>query len=333
MLLAGSLFLGGVVDLSKKNVSLSGRSILGLEHLSVDEINLVLETAKEMKNIINRDIKKVPALRGKSIVNLFYEPSTRTRTSFELAGKYLGADVVNITASTSSIVKGESLRDTLLTVEAMGVDAIVMRHKAEGAADYATRVVSPAIINAGDGAHAHPSQGLLNMFTILQHKDKLEGLKVAILGDILHSRVARSDIWGLRKMGVEVHLAGPKTLMPRFIEQEAGIVVHDRIEEAVENADVINVLRIQLERQKTGLFPSPREYARLFGLNQTRLETAKDDVLVLHPGPMNRGLEISPDVAYCNHSAIQEQVQNGVAIRMALLTLVLTGGKKIEINN
>jgi len=319
--------------LSKKNVSLSRKSILGLEYLSADEINLVLETAKEMKNIINRDIKKVPALRGKSIVNLFYEPSTRTRTSFELAGKYLGADVVNITASTSSIVKGESLRDTLLTVEAMGVDAIVMRHKAEGAAEYATKVVSPAIINAGDGAHAHPSQGLLNMFTILQHKDKLEGLKVAILGDILHSRVARSDIWGLRKMGAEVHLAGPKTLMPRFLEQEEGIFVHDRIEEAVENADVINVLRIQLERQKTGLFPSPREYARLFGLNQARLETAKDDVLVLHPGPMNRGLEISPDVAYCNHSAIQEQVQNGVAIRMALLTLVLTGGKKIEINN
>ena len=333
MLLAGSLFLGGVVDLNNKNVSLSRKSILGLEHLSVDEINLVLETAKEMKNIINRDIKKVPALRGKSIVNLFYEPSTRTRTSFELAGKYLGADVVNITASTSSIVKGESLRDTLLTVEAMGVDAIVMRHKAEGAAEYATRVVSPAIINAGDGAHAHPSQGLLNMFTILQHKEKLEGLKVAILGDILHSRVARSDIWGLRKMGVEVHLAGPKTLMPRVIEQEPGIVVHDRIEEAVKDADVINVLRIQLERQKTGLFPSPREYARLFGLNQARLATAKDDVLVLHPGPMNRGLEISPDVAYCNHSAIQEQVQNGVAIRMALLTLVLTGGKKIEIDN
>lgn len=318
--------------MGKNNISLSGKSILGLEYLSVDEIKLVLETAKEMKNIINRDIKKVPALRGKSIVNLFYEPSTRTRTSFELAGKYLGADVVNITAGTSSIVKGESLRDTLLTVEAMGVDAIVMRHKAEGAAEYATKVVSPSIINAGDGAHAHPSQGLLNLFTLLQHKGKLEGLKVAILGDILHSRVARSDIWGMRKMGIEVHLAGPKTLMPRFLEQEKGIFVHDRIEEAVENADAINVLRIQLERQKTGLFPSPREYARLFGLNQARLATAKDDVLVLHPGPMNRGLEISPDVAYCNHSAIQEQVQNGVAIRMALLTLVLTGGKNIEIN-
>lgn len=321
-----------MVDLGKNNISLSGKSILGLEYLSADEIRLVLETAKEMKNIINRDIKKVPALRGKSIVNLFYEPSTRTRTSFELAGKYLGADVVNITAATSSIVKGESLRDTLLTVEAMGVDAIVMRHKADGAAEYATKVVSPVIVNAGDGAHAHPSQGLLDLFTIRQHKNRLEGLKVAILGDILHSRVARSDIWGMRKMGMEVHLAGPKTLLPRFLAEEEGIFVHDRVEEAVENADVINVLRIQLERQKSGLFPSPREYARLFGLNQARLSKAKEDVLVLHPGPMNRGLEIAPDVAYSDNSAIQEQVQNGVAIRMALLTLVLTGGKNIEIN-
>lgn len=330
--MAGSLLLGGVIDLGKNNVSLRGKSILGLEYLSADEMNLVLDTAKEMKNIMNRDIKKVPALRGKSIVNLFYEPSTRTRTSFELAGKYLGADVVNITASTSSIVKGESLRDTLFTVEAMGVDAIVMRHKAEGAAEYADKVVTPAIINAGDGAHAHPSQGLLNMFTIKEHKNKINGLKVAILGDILHSRVARSDIWGLRKMGAEVHIAGPKTLLPRFIEEESGVFVHDRIEDAVENADVINVLRIQLERQKTGLFPSPREYARIFGLNKARLAKAKKDVLVLHPGPMNRGLEIAPDVAYGNQSAIQEQVQNGVAIRMALLTLVLMGGKNLEIN-
>lgn len=316
--------------MNKQGVSLSGKSVLGLEQFSEGEIELVLETAKEMKNIIHRDIKKVPALRGKSIINLFYEPSTRTRSSFELAGKYLGADVVNITAGTSSIVKGESLRDTLLTVEAMGVDAIVMRHKAEGAPEYATKVVSPVIINAGDGAHAHPSQGLLNLFTILQYKKKLKGLKVAILGDILHSRVARSDIWGMRKMGIKVHLAGPKTLLPRFIEQEEGIFVHDRVEEAIEDADAINVLRIQLERQKTGLFPSPREYARLFGLNQARLSRAKKDALVLHPGPMNRGLEISPDVAYCNHSAIQEQVQNGVAVRMALLTLALTGGKTIE---
>lgn len=318
--------------LGKNNVSLRGKDILGLEHFTPDEIRLVLDTAKEMKNIIQRDIKKVPTLRGKSIVNLFYEPSTRTRSSFELAGKYLGADVVNITASSSSIVKGESLRDTLLTVEAMGVDAIVMRHKAEGSAEYATKVVSPVIINAGDGAHAHPSQGLLNLFTIQQHKDKLAGLKVAILGDILHSRVARSDIWGMRQMGIEVHLAGPKTLLPRFLAEEPGIFVHDRIEEAVEAADVINVLRIQLERQKSGLFPSPREYARLFGLNKARLALAKDDVLILHPGPMNKGLEIAPDVAYGDHSAIQEQVQNGVAVRMALLTLVLTGGKNIEVD-
>lgn len=314
--------------MGKNNMSLRGRNVLGLEDFSKEEIRLVLETAKEMKNIIHRDIKKVPALRGKSIVNLFYEPSTRTRTSFELAGKYLGADVVNITASTSSIVKGESLRDTLYTVEAMGVDAIVMRHKAEGAAAYASRVVAPVIVNAGDGAHAHPSQGLLDLFTIEQHKGHLEGLRVAILGDILHSRVARSDIQGMRKMGMEVHLAGPKTLLPRFLFQEPGIFVHERIEEAMEAADVINVLRIQLERQKAGLFPSMREYARVFGVNEKRLSLAKKDVLVLHPGPMNKGLEIAPDVAYGDHSAIQEQVQNGVAIRMAILTLILTGGRK-----
>ncbi|MBR6342811.1 MAG: aspartate carbamoyltransferase catalytic subunit [Selenomonadaceae bacterium] len=314
--------------MGKNNMSLRGRNVLGLEDFSKEEIRLVLETAKEMKNIIHRDIKKVPALRGKSIVNLFYEPSTRTRTSFELAGKYLGADVVNITASTSSIVKGESLRDTLYTVEAMGVDAIVMRHKAEGAAAYASRVVAPVIVNAGDGAHAHPSQGLLDLFTIEQHKGHLEGLKVAILGDILHSRVARSDIQGMRKMGMEVHLAGPKTLLPRFLFQEPGIFVHERIEEAMEAADVINVLRIQLERQKAGLFPSMREYARVFGVNEKRLSLAKKDVLVLHPGPMNKGLEIAPNVAYGDHSAIQEQVQNGVAIRMAILTLILTGGRK-----
>ena len=316
--------------MEKNNVSLRGKNILGLEYFSPAEIELVLATAKEMKNIIHRDIKKVPTLRGKSIVTLFYEPSTRTRTSFEFAGKYLGADVVNITAGTSSIVKGESLRDTLLTIEAMGVDAIVMRHKAEGAAEYATKVVSPVIVNAGDGAHAHPSQGLLNLFTIQQHKGHLRGLKAAIIGDISHSRVARSDIWGMRKMGIEVHLTGPKTLLPRFLQEEEGIYVHDRIEDAIEAADVINVLRIQLERQKAGLFPSTREYARIFGLNDKRLALAKKDVLILHPGPMNKGLEISPAIAYGDHSAIQEQVQNGVAVRMALLTLALTGGKNSE---
>ncbi len=314
--------------MDKNKVSLRGRNILGLEDFSTEEIRLVLDTAKEMKNIIHRDIKKVPALRGKSIVTLFYEPSTRTRTSFELAGKYLGADVVNITAGTSSIVKGESLRDTLYTIEAMGVDAIVMRHKAEGAAEYASRIAAPVILNAGDGAHAHPSQALLNLFTIEQHKGRLEGLKVAILGDVLHSRVARSDIHGMRKMGMEVHIAGPKTLLPRFLYEEPGVVVHERVEDAIEAADVIEVLRIQLERMQGGLFPTTREYARIFGLNNDRLKLAKDDVLILHPGPMNKGWEISPFVAYGDNSAIQEEVQNGVAVRMALFTLVLTGGKQ-----
>ena len=314
--------------MDKNKVSLRGRNILGLEDFSTEEIQLVLDTAKEMKNIIHRDIKKVPALRGKSIVTLFYEPSTRTRTSFELAGKYLGADVVNITAGTSSIVKGESLRDTLYTIEAMGVDAIVMRHKAEGAAEYASRIAAPVILNAGDGAHAHPSQALLNLFTIEQHKGRLEGLKAAIIGDVLHSRVARSDIHGMRKMGMEVHIAGPKTLLPRFLYEEPGVVVHERVEDAIEAADVIEVLRIQLERMQGGLFPTTREYARIFGLNNDRLKLAKDDVLVLHPGPMNKGWEISPFVAYGDNSAIQEEVQNGVAVRMALFTLVLTGGKQ-----
>jgi len=235
---------------------------------------------------------------------------------------------VNITAGTSSIVKGESLRDTLYTVEAMGVDAIVMRHKADGAAEYASRVVSPVILNAGDGAHAHPSQALLNLFTIEQHKGHLEGLKVAILGDVLHSRVARSDIQGMRKMGMEVHIAGPRTLLPRYLCEEPGIFIHERVEEAIREADVIEVLRIQLERMQGGLFPTTREYARIFGLNGERLKLAKDDVLVLHPGPMNKGWEISPHVAYGDNSAIQEEVQNGVAIRMALFTLVLTGGRQ-----
>nr|WP_037350881.1 MULTISPECIES: aspartate carbamoyltransferase catalytic subunit [Sporomusaceae] len=318
--------------LMKGQVSLRGKDILGLRTFSTEEIRRVLDTAKEMKAIVGRDIKKVPTLRGKSVVNLFFEPSTRTRTSFELAGKYLGADVVNITTSSSSVVKGESLRDTLLTVEAMGVDVIVMRHAAEGAAVYASKIAKPVIINAGDGAHEHPSQGLLDMFTIEERKGSLAGLKVAIIGDILHSRVARSDIWGLTKMGATVHVAGPKTLIPPGIE-EMGAVVHERIEDALDEADVVNVLRIQLERQKKGLFPSPREYARIFGINRARLSLAKEDAVLLHPGPMNRGLEISPEVAYDAQSAIQEQVKNGLAVRMALLFLVLTGGKHVEDNH
>ena len=315
--------------MTKGQVSLRGKDILELKTMSVPEMELVLDTAREMKNIIDRDIKKVPTLRGKSIINLFFEPSTRTRTSFELAGKYLGADVVNITTSASSVVKGESLRDTLLTVEAMGVDIIVMRHEAEGSAHFAAKAVKPVIINAGDGAHEHPTQGLLDMFTIKEKKGSLAGLKVAIVGDILHSRVARSNIWGLQKMGAEVRIAGPRTLLPRDIEQ-MGVKVYDRVEPALKGADVVNVLRIQRERQQKGLFPTAREYARIFGINSERLALAQTDALVMHPGPMNRGLEISPDVAYSEQSAIQEQVKNGLAVRMALLYLVLMGGTKIE---
>lgn len=315
--------------MAKAAVSLRKRSILDLASLDTSEYDLILQTAVEMKKLINRDIKKAPTLRGKAIVNLFFEASTRTRTSFELAGKYLGADVINISTSTSSVTKGESLRDTLLTVEAMGVDAIVMRHPVEGAAQYAAQVVSPVIINAGDGAHAHPTQGLLDLFTIRQYKGHFEGLKVAIIGDVLHSRVARTNISALTKLGADIHVAGPTTLMPREIES-LGVTVHRRVEDALQDADVVDVLRIQLERQKKGLFPTPREYARIFGVNAARLALAKPDALLMHPGPMNRGLEISPDVAYGDRSAIQEEVQNGVAVRMAILFLVLMGGKPLE---
>ena len=316
--------------MGKSSVSLKNKDILQLQGMSEAQLRLILDTAKEMKEIIDRDIKKVPTLRGKSIINLFYEPSTRTRTSFELAGKYLGADVVNITTSASSVVKGESLRDTLLTVEAMGVDAVVMRHEVEGSAHFAAQVLKPVLINAGDGAHEHPTQGLLDMFTILQYKQRIEGLKVVIVGDILHSRVARSDIWGMKTLGADVHVAGPTPLLAREMEV-MGITVHSSVEEAIRDADVINVLRIQKERQGKGLFPSSREYARLFGINAKRLQLAKPDALLLHPGPMNRGLEIAPDVAYGEHSAIQEQVKNGLAIRMAILYLVLMGGEEIEV--
>ena len=305
-----------------------GKSVTAIKNFSAEEIRTVLDAAYKFKQIIKRGgEKKLPNLRGKAIVNLFYEPSTRTRTSFELAGKYLGADVVSINSGTSSIVKGESLRDTLRTIEAMGVDAIVMRHKAEGAADFATQVVKPVIINAGDGAHAHPSQALLDLFTIEQRKGKLAGLKVAIVGDILHSRVARSDVYAMTKMGMEVRLAGFKTLLPRFFDFD-GVTVYENLDEAIAGVDVINVLRIQLERQQAGLFPSTREYARVFGINDERLKLAKDDVLILHPGPQNKGLEISSEVTYCSHSAIHDQVQNGVAIRMALLDLTLGGANK-----
>ena len=315
--------------MAKAAVSLSGRDILDLSSLSVEEYDLIMHTAKEMKKILKRDIKKVPSLRGKCIVNLFYENSTRTRTSFELAGKYLGADVININTGSSSVKKGECLKDTILTVQSMACDAIVMRHPVEGAASYAAQIARPVVINAGDGCHAHPSQGLLDMFTILEHKKSFKGLKMAIIGDILFSRVARSNIAAWTKLGADVHVAGPMTLMPRGIE-DMGVTVHKRVEDALEGADVVDILRIQLERQQKGLFPTPREYARIFGVNEARMKLAKPDALVMHPGPMNRGLEISWGLGYSDQAVIREQVTNGVAVSMALLFLTLTGGKQVE---
>lgn len=306
-------------------MGLKSKDLLGLEETGKADIELILDTAVPMKDIILRKIKKVPTLRGKAVINLFYENSTRTRTSFELAGKYLSADTVNIAASTSSVAKGETLKDTAKTIEVMGADVIIMRHSASGAPHILASHVRSSVINAGDGTHEHPTQALLDMFTIREKLGRIEGLKVAILGDILHSRVARSNIWGLTKLGAEVRVVGPSTLMPAEIER-LGVKAYTNVEEALNGVDVINVLRIQLERQQKGLFPTIREYARLFGLNSSRLALAKPDALVLHPGPMNRGVEISPEVADGLQSVITEQVTNGVAVRMALLYLYTGGG-------
>ncbi len=302
------------------------KDLLGLEQLQPDEIRHILDTAVPMKDIICREIKKVPTLRGRTVINLFYEASTRTRTSFELAGKYMGADTINIATATSSVVKGESLLDTARTLEAMGADVVVIRHQASGAPHFLARNLNAAVINAGDGTHEHPTQALLDMLTIREKKGRLEGLVVTILGDILHSRVARSNIWGLTKMGAEVRVVGPATLVPGIFRQMGVRVIH-RVEEALAGADVINVLRIQQERQAKGLLPSLREYARMYALTPERLVLAAPDVLVLHPGPMNRGIEIHPAVADGVASAITEQVTNGVAVRMALLYLLMGGGQ------
>jgi aspartate carbamoyltransferase catalytic subunit len=303
------------------------KDILGIKDLTPDEINLILETAESFLEISTREIKKVPTLRGKSIINLFYEASTRTRTSFEIAGKRLSADTINISASTSSVVKGETLIDTARNLEAMNPDVIVIRHSAAGAPHMLARLLRQSIINAGDGAHEHPTQALLDMMTIKEKKGKIAGLKVAIVGDIMHSRVARSNIYGLSKMGAKVVLAGPATMLPRNIEQ-MGVAVYTNLEDAIRDADVVMMLRIQLERQKQSIFPSLREYAQHYCLNRTNIKQAKKDVIVMHPGPMNRGVEISPDIAddpSC--SVILDQVNNGVAVRMALLYL-LTGGNE-----
>ena len=303
---------------------LNRKDILGIKDLSVDEINLILDTADSFVEVSTREIKKVPTLRGKTIVNLFYEASTRTRTSFEIAAKRLSADTINISASTSSVVKGETLIDTARNLEAMNPDVIVIRHSAAGAPHMLARMIRPSIINAGDGAHEHPTQSLLDMLTIRSKKGKIAGLKVAIIGDIAHSRVARSNIYGLTKMGAEVAVAGPATMLPRDIEKMA-VTVSSRIDTAIGDADIVMVLRIQTEREHRNIFPSLREYASYFGLNANNIKLAKDDALVMHPGPINRGVEISPDIADGPYSIILDQVTNGVAVRMALLYL-LTGG-------
>jgi aspartate carbamoyltransferase catalytic subunit len=303
------------------------KDILGIKELPVDEINLILETAESFLEVSTRKIKKVPTLRGKTIINLFYEASTRTRTSFEIAGKRLSADTINISSSTSSVVKGETLIDTARNLEAMNPDVIVIRHSASGAPQMLAKLVKQSIINAGDGAHEHPTQALLDMMTIKEHKGKIAGLNVAIIGDIEHSRVARSNIYGLSKMGANVVLAGPATMMPRDIEQ-MGVKVFNKLEEAIEGADVIMMLRIQLERQKQSIFPSLREYSQHYCLNRNNIKLAKKDVIVMHPGPVNRGVELSPDIADDpSFSVILDQVNKGVAVRMALLYLLIGGSE------
>jgi aspartate carbamoyltransferase catalytic subunit len=303
--------------------------ILDVDDFTRQEIELVFQTTKAMKEVLSRPIKRVPTLRGKTIVNLFYEPSTRTRLSFELAAKYLSADVVNLNAQISSVAKGESLVDTLGTLQALGADIVVMRHPHSGAPYIAARVTQASIVNAGDGWHAHPTQALLDLYTIHEHKPNLKGLKAVIIGDIMHSRVARSNMWGLTTMGIEVILCCPPTLLPVGLGDEKlpPVRVEPNIELALDKADMVMTLRLQRERQRSGLLPSIREYINLYQLTEARLARAKPDALVLHPGPVNEGIEISPAVAHGKQSVINEQVSNGVAVRMALLYL-LSGSQK-----
>lgn len=310
----------------KDNYHFSHKHILGIEQLSVEDIEHVVATARSFKEISSRPIKKVPTLRGKTIINCFYEPSTRTRVSFEIAGKRMSADTFNISASSSSATKGETLIDTARNLQAMHPDIIVLRHSSSGAPKLLSKNVEAAVINAGDGTNEHPSQGLLDIMTIMEHKGSLKGLKIAIIGDIAHSRVAGSDIIGFTKLGANVCLAGPATFMPQGVEQLGVQVVHD-VAEAVRGADVVMALRIQLERQNDPLIPSLREYAVFYGVNDKLLQLAKPDVMVMHPGPINRGVEMNPDVADGRRSVILDQVTNGVAVRMALLYLVLGGEK------
>jgi aspartate carbamoyltransferase catalytic subunit len=301
------------------------KHLLDIESLTPEEITTVLDTAKAFKAVGERAIKKVPALRGKTVVNLFIEPSTRTRISFELAAIRLSADVINFTAEASSLRKGETLKDTARNLEALNADTIIIRHSATGAPHFLARFLKGSVVNAGDGAHEHPTQALLDTFTIREKKGRIAGLNVTILGDILYSRVARSNIWALLKLGANVTLCGPSTLVPRVFEQLGCKVTYD-VDEAISNADIINLLRIQHERQRKTMFPSLGEYTTLFGLTQARLSRTKPDVLIMHPGPINRGVEIDSDIADCGRSVILEQVTNGLAVRMAVLFLV-NGGK------
>ncbi len=304
-------------------MSFPHRHLLGIEPLAASDIQTILDTADGLKEILNRPIKKVPALRGRTVINLFYESSTRTRSSFEIAERVLSADSLSIAASTSSVSKGETLLDTAKNLEAMNPDLVIVRHASSGAPHFLARHCRFAIVNAGDGTHEHPTQALLDALTLRQHKGKLKGLKVAIVGDILHSRVARSNLWLLSKMGAQVVLCGPPTVMPPGIEGMAPVTY--RLEEAIEGADAIMMLRIQLERMSGGFFPTKREYFRRFGLTEERARRAKKDVLIMHPGPLNRGVEIASEVADGPYSVILDQVTNGVAVRMAVLYLLLGG--------
>src|SRR5437667_96068 len=300
------------------------KHLLDIESLAAGEITTVLDTARAFKAVGERPIKKVPALRGKTVINLFIEPSTRTRISFELAAMRLTADVINFTAEASSLKKGETLRDTARNLEALNADIIIIRHSATGAPHFLSRFLRGSVVNAGDGAHEHPTQALLDTFTIREKKGRIAGLNVTILGDILYSRVARPNIWALLKLGADVTLCGPSTLVPRVFEQ-MGCRITYNVEEAIADADIINLLRIQHERQRKTMFPSIGEYTSLFGLNKARLTMTKPDVMIMHPGPINRGVEIDSEIADCGRSVILEQVTNGLAVRMAVLFLVNGG--------
>ncbi len=308
---------------SKENSEpiLKSKDLLGIKELTPEEINLILDTASGFKDVLGRDIKKVPPLRGKTVVNLFFEPSTRTRISFELAAKRLSADVTNFSVPTSSLVKGETLKDTALTIQALGADFVVIRHSSAGVPHFLGKTLDISVINAGDGANEHPTQALLDLFTIKSHKKKIKGLTVAIIGDIAHSRVAKSNIYGLTKLGAKIRIICPPTLMPAGIDS-LGVETFDSLEHGIKKADVVMTLRLQLERQGKGFFPTLEEYFNLYGLTRERLNLAKEDVMVMHPGPMNRGVEIESEVVDGIQSVILEQVTNGLAVRMAVLYLL-----------